>query len=158
MQTGEGEIRKIIKIMKSKDLRKRLLETSSSFREEYFKRDLALDIGHMVVRERIIINLTQAELARLVGTKQPGIARTERGNTLPQLGLLERIANALGMHLFLEFRDTETYTNTLPGDSIGQTKPVISPFYSMASLEHLSHTQTQSHTDDQKKFNEEIKK
>ena len=45
--------------------------------------------------------LTQADLARLVGTRQPNISRLERGEAagLPSLDLLGRVAAALGGRL-----------------------------------------------------------
>jgi transcriptional regulator with XRE-family HTH domain len=56
--------------------------------------------------------LTQEQLAKLIGTKQSGIARTERGTTYPTIELLERIANKLGIYLSIEFKETETHTKT----------------------------------------------
>lgn len=48
-------------------------------------------------------NLSQSELARRVGTKQPAIARLESGRVLPRLDLLYKIAIALGRHLEVSF-------------------------------------------------------
>lgn len=48
-------------------------------------------------------NLSQAELATRVGTKQPAIARIESGKVLPRLDLLHKIALALGMRLEIRF-------------------------------------------------------
>lgn len=48
-------------------------------------------------------NLTQTELAGLIGTKQPSIARLERGDTWPRIDLLEKIAFALGTQLDIRF-------------------------------------------------------
>ena len=41
--------------------------------------------------------LTQKELADLVGTKQPSIARLESGSDLPRLSFLRRVVEALGL-------------------------------------------------------------
>jgi transcriptional regulator with XRE-family HTH domain len=49
-----------------------------------------------VARLRIRLGLTQAQLAELVGTKQPSIARLENGEGSPSLSFLEKVAQALG--------------------------------------------------------------
>ena len=61
--------------------------------------DLAIEIGTMVTELRIIRGITQDELAKRVGTKQPSIARLENGSTLPSLRFLYKIARALDTHL-----------------------------------------------------------
>lgn len=55
-------------------------------------------------------DVTQEELAELVGTRQPAIARLEAGNVLPRLDLLERIAHALGTHLDVKFVRNQVVT------------------------------------------------
>ena len=57
-----------------------------------------LEPGHQITRLRIEHGLTQAQLAELVGTKQPSIARLESGETLPSLSFLKRVARALNAH------------------------------------------------------------
>ena len=53
-------------------------------------------LASQVIRFRIEQNLTQAELARRVGTSQPAIARLESGNhTNVTLSFLFRVARAL---------------------------------------------------------------
>lgn len=47
--------------------------------------------------------LTQAELAALIGTKQPAIARLESGRAVPKFELLEKIARALRLRLDVRF-------------------------------------------------------
>ena len=44
-------------------------------------------------------NLTQKELAELVGTKQSNISRFESGNYNPSLDFLNKLANAVGKEL-----------------------------------------------------------
>lgn len=69
------------------------------FRAEYE----ALEPAYQLARMRIAKGLTQAQLAELVGTKQPGIARLESGKTEPKLSFLRRVAKALGYRVEIRF-------------------------------------------------------
>ncbi|HXG76625.1 MAG TPA: helix-turn-helix transcriptional regulator [Gaiellaceae bacterium] len=51
--------------------------------------------------------ITQAELARRVGTSQPAIARYERARALPDLDTLQRIVQACGLELRLELAEPD---------------------------------------------------
>jgi transcriptional regulator with XRE-family HTH domain len=84
--------------MELKKLKEKLL-SNKKFREEYYRKDLAVEIGEMVVDARVKLGLTQTELADLVGTQQPSIARLENGDRIPDLKFLERIAKSLGAQL-----------------------------------------------------------
>lgn len=55
-----------------------------------------LEPGYQVARLRIKLGLTQTQLAEIVGTKQPSIARLENGESSPSLTFLEKVAEALG--------------------------------------------------------------
>ena len=55
-----------------------------------------LEPGYQVARLRIKLGLTQTQLAEMVGTKQPSIARLENGEGSPSLSFLEKVAEALG--------------------------------------------------------------
>lgn len=65
------------------------------------KDKLIADIACQVINARIKRGLTQEKLAKLIGTKQPAIARLEAGNVswLPSLEMLFKIANALDTKL-----------------------------------------------------------
>ena len=54
-----------------------------------------LEPGSQIARLRIAHGLTQAQLAEMVGTHQPSIARIENGKSLPSLLFLERVASVL---------------------------------------------------------------
>ena len=54
-----------------------------------------LEPGYQIARLRILKGLTQAQLAELVGTRQPSIARLENGTSVPSLSFLHKIATAL---------------------------------------------------------------
>jgi transcriptional regulator with XRE-family HTH domain len=84
--------------MEWKDIKNELLK-DKELRDAYNKIDIKYDIGKMVTDARIIRNITQKRLAEIVGTKQPSIARIERGSSLPSLSFLQKIAEALGTQL-----------------------------------------------------------
>jgi DNA-binding XRE family transcriptional regulator len=54
-----------------------------------------LEPGYQIARLRIQRGLTQTQLAEMVGTRQPSIARLENGSSMPSLSFLGRIAKAL---------------------------------------------------------------
>ncbi len=58
-----------------------------------------LEPAYQVARLRILRGLTQEQLAELVGTKQPSIARLESGKTEPKLSFLRRVVEVLGGRL-----------------------------------------------------------
>lgn len=58
-----------------------------------------LEPGYQVARLRIKLGLTQSQLAEMVGTKQPSIARLESGASSPSLSFLEKVAEALGAEM-----------------------------------------------------------
>jgi DNA-binding XRE family transcriptional regulator len=60
-----------------------------------------LEPGYQVARLRIQRGLTQAQLAELVGTRQPSIARLENGSSVPSLSFLDRVATALDARIEL---------------------------------------------------------
>jgi transcriptional regulator with XRE-family HTH domain len=67
---------------------------------ERVKKNLAFQIGLMVMNARIRKGMTQEELAKKIGTKQPAIARIESGSSLPSLTILDKIAR-LGFDSYL---------------------------------------------------------
>lgn len=67
----------------------------------------ALEPASQIARLRIEAGLTQAQLAELVGTKQPSIARLERGQTQPTIAFLRKLGAALGKRLEITFVPVE---------------------------------------------------
>src|SRR5438045_3057632 len=61
------------------------------------------DIARLVIKFRAKQNLTQQELARLVGTSHSAISRIESGQHKTSVETLRRIANALGVRLVVGF-------------------------------------------------------
>ena len=59
-------------------------------------------IADQVAQQRVARNLSQRELAELVGTTQSAIARLERGGRPPRIDTLLKIAEALECELVVE--------------------------------------------------------
>jgi transcriptional regulator with XRE-family HTH domain len=68
---------------------------------------LFAQIADQVASKRKERGLSQAALARLVGTTQSAIARLESGGRPPRIDTLLRIANALDSDLHVELLDRE---------------------------------------------------
>lgn len=83
--------------MRFDDFKKTMLE-DKEFREEYYKKDLAFEVGQMILQARAIRGISQKDLAVHARTKQPSIARVENG-ALPSLGFLKKLAEAMGTYL-----------------------------------------------------------
>ena len=58
-----------------------------------------------LIGARLKRNLSQKELARRIGTKQPVISRLENMQSFPTLSLLERISKALDTKLCIYFQN-----------------------------------------------------
>ncbi len=67
----------------------------------------AIALGEQVRRLREARGMSQAELARRMGTIQSGIARLEAGGVDPKLDTLERLSHALNADLVVELRPRE---------------------------------------------------
>ena len=63
------------------------------------KHDFRFEVANLITEARYYYKLTQAQLAKKVGTQQPSIARIESGSTLPSLSFLERLADSVGTYL-----------------------------------------------------------
>lgn len=79
----------------------------AAYHEAYDEAALAHDLATLVYDARIGAGVTQAELARRMGTHQSVIARLENGGGVPSIPTLDRLARALGMHLQIAVSDGE---------------------------------------------------
>lgn len=77
--------------MKAYDIKQKALAQNPKVALEA-KRDLAYQVARLVEEARMAKNMTQDQLATLIGTQQSNIARAERGIQLPSLSFLKRIA------------------------------------------------------------------
>jgi len=79
-------------------------QAQQSLEPEFVAESLELEAGYQIARLRLLRGMTQAELAEMVGTRQPSIARLENGSSMPSLSFLERIAEALDAQVEIKIR------------------------------------------------------
>lgn len=60
-------------------------------------RELDDSSAFSIAKLRLNAGLSQAQLANMIGTQQPAIARLERGQTEPQLSTIQKLAEAFGV-------------------------------------------------------------
>ncbi|WP_337183240.1 helix-turn-helix transcriptional regulator [Shinella sp.] len=80
------------------DLKKKLMD-NPEFRQEYEKADAEFGLIETLVHARTKAKLSQAEIAKRIGTTQSAIARLEGGGVSPSLSTLRRYAEATGAKL-----------------------------------------------------------
>ena len=71
------------------------------FRKEYEAIQPEMDVIRAIVDARISQNLTQKELSERSGINQADISKIENGTRNPSLNLLKRLADGMGMTLYV---------------------------------------------------------
>ncbi len=74
------------------------------YRREYERTRLANDVAIKVIQYRVKHGLTQAALARLLGMRQPHVARLESGDHEPSLSTLARLSTVLGLDFSVDVK------------------------------------------------------
>ena len=85
------------------DLKKELLK-EEEFQCEYEKLRPRYEVISQIIEARIEQNMTQAELAKRVGTQKSNISRLESGNYNPSLDFLIKVAKSLGKELSIQIK------------------------------------------------------
>ena len=80
------------------------LLTDPEVREEYEALESEFKLMRDILWRRSQLNLSQRQLAKLVGTRQPAISRLERGDGNITISTLYRIASALDADLDLSLK------------------------------------------------------
>ena len=78
---------------------------NKEFRKEYEAREPEYIIMRAMIEARREEGLTQKELSERSGITQADISRLENGNANPSIRTLQRLANAMGKTLKIEFVD-----------------------------------------------------
>jgi predicted transcriptional regulator len=84
--------------MKWDDAKKKILQ-NEEVQQELKNNKAEYKIIEEIIAARQEKNLTQKDLAELVGTRQSNISRLESGNYNPTLEFLNKIARAIGKEL-----------------------------------------------------------
>lgn len=72
--------------------------------KEYKELEPEYEIIRQVIAARIDQELTQAQLAARIGTRQSNISRLESGEYNPSLEFLKKVARGLGKELHISFK------------------------------------------------------
>lgn len=70
-----------------------------AFKEEYEKLRPRYEVIDQIIEARKAQHMTQAELAKRIGTQKSNISRLESGTYNPSLDFLIKVANALGKQI-----------------------------------------------------------
>src|SRR3972149_10892164 len=73
-------------------------------RREYEALKPKYDMIRSLIERRSKLGISQAELARIIGTKQPAISRLEKGDYNTTLSTLFKVADALDLDVSLKAR------------------------------------------------------
>jgi ribosome-binding protein aMBF1 (putative translation factor) len=92
-----------MKLTSHKELQKELMR-KPTFKKTYDDLGLEFALVDALIRARAKGGVTQAELARKIGTKQSAIARFESGNSNPTLAFVQKLSDALGLELHVSVR------------------------------------------------------
>ena len=88
------------------DLQKHLdeLKQSPEFVAEYDALDAQYAFARQVIAARIKEGMTQAELAKRIGTSQANISKLEHGTLNPSFDMARRVADGLGKKLLVSMK------------------------------------------------------
>ena len=73
------------------------------FKKEWDNSELEYQLMLMILKARNEKNFTQAELAARTGIRQSNISRIEKGQVVPSISTLCKIARGLGKQLEIKF-------------------------------------------------------
>lgn len=106
-----------------KELKKRALERAD-VRAEYERLDEEFTLLDEFLKARASAGITQAEVAKRIGTTQSAVARLEsgKGKHSPSLATLQKYAHALGCRLELKLVSEARKSDAPKKHSAGQSK------------------------------------
>jgi ribosome-binding protein aMBF1 (putative translation factor) len=99
---------KLTEMRTADEIHERSMRNNPEYRREIERTQLANDVAIKVIRYRADHGLSQAQLARKLGMRQPHIARLEAGDHEPSVTMLGRLADALGLDFSLDIKRGRT--------------------------------------------------
>ncbi|HUY48888.1 MAG TPA: helix-turn-helix transcriptional regulator [Streptosporangiaceae bacterium] len=99
---------KLSELRTAAEIHERSMRDNSGYRREIERTQLANDVAIKVIRYRTDHGLSQAALARMLGMRQPHIARLEAGDHEPSVATLARLADVLGLDFSLDIKRGRT--------------------------------------------------
>ena len=75
----------------------------TTFKNEWDQGELEYQLMMMILKARNEQHLTQSELAERTGIRQSNISRIEKGQSIPSISTLNKIAHGLGKQLEIRF-------------------------------------------------------
>lgn len=89
--------------MNYNSLKSKIFAERPEIKEEYDALGPRYEIIRAEIASRLEAGMTQAELARKMGTTQANISRFENGNYNPSVLFLQKMAEGLGKRLIITF-------------------------------------------------------
>ena len=105
---GRVPVMKLSELRAEADVHERDMRDDPEYRREIERTQLATDVAIKVIRYRTDHGMTQAALARMLGMRQPHVARLEAGAHEPSVATLARLADVLGLDFSLDIKRGRT--------------------------------------------------
>lgn len=90
------------------------------YRREYERTRLANDVAIRVIQYRVMHGLSQAELARRLGMRQPNVARLESGEHEPTIATLSLLAQVLKQDFSVDIKPNRIRLRRLAPPTTGE--------------------------------------
>lgn len=87
------------------DFRRQVL-CNPNIRKEYERLVPKYELIGMIIKRRNDLRLSQSQVAQMIGTHQPAIARLESGNCNTRIDTLYKVIDALGLDISFKVRDS----------------------------------------------------
>jgi ribosome-binding protein aMBF1 (putative translation factor) len=102
MKAGTAMV-KLSELRNAEDVRAAHVQ-DAEYRREHERTRLANEVAIKVIQFRVANGISQAELARRLGMRQPNVARLESGDHEPSLRTLARLAEVLNQDFSVEVK------------------------------------------------------
>ena len=110
---------KLSDLQSAEEIRQEDLANDPEYRQEYLRTHLANQVAIKLIRWRTEHQMTQTKLAKILGMRQPNVARLESGEHVPTLDTLQLLSSRLDIHFTIDIDPHE-------GASLRQPEPAPS--------------------------------